>query len=99
MSMTGLQMATAYVGSCLMPPLFGLLAQYVTPTLYPWFLAVILALMFVMAESLHRRTAHRAASKHKRGGKAHGRYAVLYPATAKRSECGEQDTAARPTSP
>ena len=59
MSMTGLQMATAYVGSCLMPPLFGLLAQYVTPTLYPWFLALILALMFVMAESLHRRTAHR----------------------------------------
>ena len=59
MSMTGLQMATAYVGSCLMPPLFGLLAQYVTPTLYPWFLAVILALMFAMAESLHRRTAHR----------------------------------------
>ena len=59
MSMTGLQMATAYVGSCLMPPLFGLLAQYVTPTLYPWFLAVILALMFVMAESLHRRTARR----------------------------------------
>ena len=59
MSMTGLQMATAYVGSCLMPPLFGLLAQYVTPALYPWFLAVILALMFVMAESLHRRTAHR----------------------------------------
>ena len=59
MSMTGLQMATAYVGSCLMPPLFGLLAQYVTPTLYPWFLAAILALMFVMAESLHRRTARR----------------------------------------
>ncbi len=59
MSMTGLQMATAYVGSCLMPPLFGLLAQYVTPTLYPCFLAVILALMFVMAESLHRRTARR----------------------------------------
>ena len=59
MSRTGLQMATAYVGSCLMPPLFGLLAQYVTPTLYPWFLAVILALMFAMAESLHRRTAHR----------------------------------------
>lgn len=59
MSMTGLQMATAYVGSCLIPPLFGLLAQYVTPALYPWFLALILALMFVMAESLHRRTAHR----------------------------------------
>ena len=59
MSMTGLQMATAYVGSCLVPPLFGVLAQYVAPALYPWFLAAILVLMFVMAESLHRRTAHR----------------------------------------
>lgn len=37
MSMTGLQMAFAYVGSCLAPPLFGLLAQNVTPgcTLVP----------------------------------------------------------------
>ena len=59
MSMTGLQMATAYVGSCLVPPLFGVLAQYVAPALYPWFLAAILVLMFVIAESLHRRTAHR----------------------------------------
>ena len=56
LAMTGIQMAFAYVGSCLMPPLFGLLAQYVTPALYPWFLAALLALMFVMAESLHRRT-------------------------------------------
>ena len=59
MSMTGLQMATAYVGTCLVPPAFGLLAQYVTPALYPWALAVILVLMFVMAESLHRKTALR----------------------------------------
>ena len=59
MSMTGLQMATAYVGSCLVPPVFGLLAQYVTPALYPWALAVILVLMFAMAESLHRKTALR----------------------------------------
>ena len=56
LAMTGIQMAFAYVGSCLMPPLFGLLAQYVTPALYPWFLAALLALMFAMAESLHRRT-------------------------------------------
>ena len=62
MSMTGLQMATAYVGTCLVPPLFGLLAQYVTPALYPWALAVILVLMFVMAESLHRKTALRRRS-------------------------------------
>ena len=62
MSMTGLQMATAYVGTCLVPPAFGLLAQYVTPALYPWALAVILVLMFVMAESLHRKTALRRRS-------------------------------------
>ena len=56
LAMTGVQMAFAYVGSCLMPPLFGVLAQYVSPALYPWYLAVFLALMFAMAESLHRRT-------------------------------------------
>ena len=45
MSMTGLQMAFAYVGTCLMPPLFGLLAQNITAALYPYFLAVMLVLM------------------------------------------------------
>lgn len=61
LSMTGLQMACAYVGSCLMPPLFGLLAQYVWVGLYPWYLAVFLAGMVVMAERLHRITAARRA--------------------------------------
>ena len=56
LAMTGIQMAFAYVGSCLMPPLFGLLAQYVSPALYPWYLGALLVVMFVMAESLHRRT-------------------------------------------
>ena len=56
LAMTGIQMAFAYVGSCLMPPLFGLLAQCVSPALYPWYLGVLLVVMFVMAESLHRRT-------------------------------------------
>ena len=56
LAMTGIQMAFAYVGSCLMPPLFGLLAQYVSPALYPWYLGVLLVVMFVMAESLHLRT-------------------------------------------
>ncbi len=59
MSMTGLQMACAYVGSCLMPPLFGLLGQHISMGLYPWFMAVLLVLMFLMAESLHRKTADR----------------------------------------
>ena len=56
LAMTGVQMAFAYVGSCLMPPLFGLLAQHVSPALYPWYLAVFLVLMVVMSEILHQRT-------------------------------------------
>ncbi len=57
MSITGLQMAFAYVGSCLAPPLFGLLAQNVTPRLYPWYLAVGLVVMVIMSESLHAKKA------------------------------------------
>lgn len=54
-SIIGIQMASAYVGSCLVPPLFGLAAQYINIALYPYFIAVILALMIVMAEKLHRK--------------------------------------------
>ena len=48
----GVQMACAYVGSCLMPPLFGLLAQYISVSLLPVYLLVLLVLMAVMHESL-----------------------------------------------
>ena len=53
----GVQMASAYVGTCLVPPLFGLLAQYIDIGLYPFFLAVFLIFMAVMSEKLHRKTA------------------------------------------
>lgn len=59
MEMTGVQMAAAYCGTCLMPPIFGLLAQYVSVRLYPWYLALMLAVMFFMAERLHQKTAAR----------------------------------------
>ena len=48
----GMQMASAYVGTCLMPPLFGLIAQSVSVALYPLFLFVFLALMFISYEKL-----------------------------------------------
>ena len=51
----GVQMACAYVGSCLMPPLFGLLAQYISVSLLPVYLLVLLVLMAVMHESLIRK--------------------------------------------
>ncbi len=56
-SIIGVQMASAYVGTCLVPPLFGLIAQYVSVSLFPAFLAVILVLMVVMSERLHKKVA------------------------------------------
>ena len=55
----GIQMASAYVGTCLMPPVFGLLANYITVKLLPVYLLAILALMIVMHELLIRRMEHK----------------------------------------
>lgn len=51
----GVQMACAYVGSTFMPPLFGLLAQYVSVSLYPMYLFTILICMVVMIERMYKR--------------------------------------------
>ena len=48
----GVQMASAYTGTCLMPPLFGLIAQHVTIALLPAFLGLLAVLMAVMHERL-----------------------------------------------
>lgn len=48
----GVQMASAYIGTCTMPPLFGLLANYVSVSLFPLYLLTILILMIVMYEML-----------------------------------------------
>ncbi len=53
----GIQMACAYVGTCLMPPLFGLIANHISVALLPWYLIAILALMIVMHELLIRVVA------------------------------------------
>lgn len=50
----GVQMACAYVGNCLMPPLFGLIANHITPALFPVYLLALLLLMAVMHEKLQR---------------------------------------------
>ena len=54
----GIQMACAYVGTSLMPPLFGLIAAHITVSLLPVYLLALLALMILMHERLLRRTAH-----------------------------------------
>ena len=53
----GIQMASAYVGNLAMPPLFGLLANTITPALFPLYLLVLLLLMAFMHEQLVRKTA------------------------------------------
>lgn len=46
----GIQMASAYVGNCLMPPLFGLIAEHVDIGLFSVYLLLILCLMVFMHE-------------------------------------------------
>lgn len=53
----GVQMASAYVGTCLMPPLFGLIANHITVAWMPLYLLVILILMAVMHECLTKKTS------------------------------------------
>ena len=52
----GVQMASAYIGSCLMPPLFGLMANHISISLFPFYLLLILVLMFFMHERLLKKT-------------------------------------------
>ena len=54
-ALIGVQMASAYVGICCMPPLFGLLANHIGVYLLPWYTGAILVLMAVMCERLERK--------------------------------------------
>lgn len=51
----GIQMASAYLGSTFMPPVFGLLAVHVSIGLYPAYLLLFGALMLFMSERLRRK--------------------------------------------
>ena len=56
----GVQMASAYVGTLAMPPLFGLIANHISIGLFPIFLLVVLAAMALMHERLVRKTRTKA---------------------------------------
>ena len=51
----GIQMAFAYIGSCVMPPLFGIIAEHITVALLPYYQLIVLALMIIMHESLIKK--------------------------------------------
>ena len=55
----GVQMASAYIGTCLMPPLFGLIARHLSIKLLPIFLLLSLLLMTIMNELLNKETKGR----------------------------------------
>ncbi len=56
----GTQMACAYIGTCLVPTIFGYLAEHISFALYPLYAAVLLVIMIAMSERLHTATkAHR----------------------------------------
>lgn len=52
----GVQMASAYVGTCIMPPIFGLIANHITVSLFPIYLLIILIFMIVMYVLLNKKT-------------------------------------------
>ena len=51
----GFQMAFAYTGTLLTPPLYGLISNYVSPSLLPFYLLFFLAVMVVSHERVNRK--------------------------------------------
>lgn len=56
----GIQMASAYLGSTLAPPIFGLIAEVASTRLLPLYMAVFATLCFIMLELLFRRKNKRS---------------------------------------
>ena len=54
-AMIGVQMASAYVGICLMPPFCGLLANHISIRILPLYLLFFLVIMGVMYELLNKK--------------------------------------------
>ncbi|MBQ5318076.1 MAG: MFS transporter [Oscillospiraceae bacterium] len=55
----GIQMASAYVGTTFMPPLFGVIAEKINIGLYPFYMAVFAVLMVVCSEMLNKKVSER----------------------------------------
>ena len=51
-AMIGVQMASAYVGTCIIPPIFGFLANHISVSVFPVYLLAILVFMGGMYEKM-----------------------------------------------
>lgn len=54
-SLIGVQMASAYIGTLLIPPLFGMIAEYLNISLLPIYLIVLLILMIYTHEKMLKK--------------------------------------------
>ena len=54
LELTGMQMAFANIGSLVMSPLFGVIAQTISVALYPFYLVALLVVMVLAGEKLNR---------------------------------------------
>ncbi len=55
----GIQMASAYVGTTFMPPLFGVIAENINIGLYPFYMAIFAVLMVICSEWLNKKVSER----------------------------------------
>lgn len=54
-ALIGFQMASAYTGTCLMPSVFGLIANHINIAYFPLYIGVLTVLMIVMFELLNKK--------------------------------------------
>lgn len=55
----GLQMASAYTGAAIAPPIFGFLTSFIGFNVYPFYLFIFATLIIVMLEILNKKLLHK----------------------------------------
>jgi fucose permease len=60
----GIQMASAYIGTTLMPPVFGRLASHIHFNIFPIFIGIILILKIIIVETLNRKIDSKNKMEH-----------------------------------
>lgn len=58
-SVVGVQMASAYVGTTFMPPLFGLIAQHISIKLLPLYLIIFVVIIILMIRLMNKKIANK----------------------------------------
>ena len=62
-SIVGIEMASAYVGSTFMPPLFGLIASSTTFEIMPYYILIFVGLLILMMSLMYKKTRNKEEDK------------------------------------